>query len=108
MSETPIDFGVVREPMYKYSKMAQDRFLQMPEFAFMFVHFAKSAEGQKFAMTKFAENKDKDFAPRMSVEIDCLCKEAQENLMANNSATAKTMKDYMLKFWLKHGKIYEL
>lgn len=40
LANTPVDFSVVREPMYKYSRVAQDRFFKLPEFAFLFAFFA--------------------------------------------------------------------
>lgn len=36
-----VDFQVVREPMYKYSKLAQVRFFEYAPFAFLFAWFAK-------------------------------------------------------------------
>lgn len=44
----PVDFSIVREPMYKYSRAAQDRFFELPEFAFLFAYFAKSKHSQNF------------------------------------------------------------
>ena len=34
-----IDFAVVREPMYKYSRVAQDKFFDYATYAFMFAWF---------------------------------------------------------------------
>ena len=40
ISEVPIDFSLVRDTMYKYSKKAQERFFAYPFFAFLFAWFA--------------------------------------------------------------------
>jgi len=37
-----LDFTIVRDTMYKYSKKAQDRFFSNHFLAFLFVHFASS------------------------------------------------------------------
>ena len=34
-----IDFSIVREPMYKYSKQAQDKFFNLATYAFLFSWF---------------------------------------------------------------------
>lgn len=69
LEHTPVDFSIVREPMYKYSRLAQDRFFQLPEFAFLFAIFAQTRDAQLFADNKFFENTDARFAPRMRTEI---------------------------------------
>lgn len=38
-----VDFTLVRDTMYKYSKQAQKRFFENPALAFMFAWFATSA-----------------------------------------------------------------
>jgi hypothetical protein len=48
ISDTPIDFSLVRDTMYKYSKRAQERFFSYPIFAFLFAWFAHSQEGLDF------------------------------------------------------------
>ena len=48
LSESPIDFTLVRDTMYKYSKKAQERFFQVPTLAFLFVWFSASQEGMDF------------------------------------------------------------
>lgn len=42
LQEVPLDFEIVRDPMYKYSRTAQNRFFAVPTLAFMFAHFAKN------------------------------------------------------------------
>lgn len=39
LSNLVVDFSVVREPMYKYSKVAQNRFFEFAPFAFLFIWF---------------------------------------------------------------------
>ena len=48
ISEMTIDFSLVRDTMYKYSKKAQEKFFSFPVFAFLFVWFASSNEGIEF------------------------------------------------------------
>ena len=66
--------------MYKYSKVAQERFFGQPCFAFLFAFFAKEDSAIKFAHSKFEENADPKFAPRMAHEIGLMCKEAHNAL----------------------------
>lgn len=58
LADPLIDFATVREPMYKYSKQAQDKFFSLPTFTFLFAWFEASPEGRAFATEKFAENSD--------------------------------------------------
>ena len=44
-----VDFTVVREPMYKYSKTAQETFFDNPTFAFLFAWFAYSPAARQFS-----------------------------------------------------------
>lgn len=75
ISEVPIDFSLVRDTMYKYSKKAQERFFSYPFFAFLFAWFAQSPEGIQFTYSKFAE-KGQEYFHRMKKEIDELRDEA--------------------------------
>ena len=52
-----IDFSIVRDVMYKYSKKAQDRFFSYPIESFIFAAFALSDEGLNF-MQKKPDNVD--------------------------------------------------
>ena len=47
-----IDFSIVRDVMYKYSKKAQDRFFAHPIEAFLFSAFSLSDEGLSFLKSK--------------------------------------------------------
>jgi hypothetical protein len=48
-----LDFSLVRDTMYKYSKKAQDRFFKNSFLAFLFIGFASSQEGIIFINEKF-------------------------------------------------------
>ena len=58
-AEGIIDFTVVRDVMYKYSKKAQERFFASPNEAFLFAAFSLSDEGFKF-MAEKPDNKGDD------------------------------------------------
>lgn len=78
--------------------MAQDRFLKVPQFSFLFAFFARNEKAKEFALQKFNENKDKAFTPRMLLEMNCLMQEAQQVLQRNkNSAVGRTMHEYLQK-----------
>ena len=47
-----VSFEVVREPMYKYSKQAQERFFEHPAFAFLFLWFGSNPDALAFADQK--------------------------------------------------------
>ena len=81
--------------MYKYSRLAQDRFLSIPQFAFLFIFFAKSAKAQQFAVAKFRENRDKDFPGRMQAEIESLCGEAYLTLGKSQQSVNKPLREYL-------------
>lgn len=51
-NENSIDFSIVRDVMYKYSKKAQDRFFAHPIQAFLFATFSLSDEGLQFLKCK--------------------------------------------------------
>ena len=69
LADPLIDFKIVREPMYKYSKQAQDSFFSMPTYTFLFCWFEASPQGRKFAQEKFAENSESRFPERMISEV---------------------------------------
>jgi hypothetical protein len=43
-----LDFTIVRDTMYKYSKKAQERFFKISPLSFLFIAFAASPEGINF------------------------------------------------------------
>jgi hypothetical protein len=47
-----LDFSILRDCMYHYSRKAQDRFFSHAIEAFFFARFAASAEGQNFIKAK--------------------------------------------------------
>lgn len=47
-----MDFSILRDCMYHYSRKAQDRFFGHPIEAYYFAKFAASADGQKFIRAK--------------------------------------------------------
>jgi hypothetical protein len=75
-----VDFAIVREPMYKYSRAAQEKFFDYPTFAFLFAWFSHSPDARKFSDMKFAENEDARYPARMFQEIHFLGSEALEHL----------------------------
>lgn len=75
-----VDFSIVREPMYKYSKNAQEAFFQISTFAFLFVWFTNDAGAKNFAREKFNENPSKTYPSRMEHEISVLGADAAKAL----------------------------
>lgn len=71
-----VDFTIVREPMYKYSRSAQEKYFDYPTFAFLFAWFASSPEAHKFSEDKFSDNNDPRYPTRMFQEINLLASEA--------------------------------
>ena len=69
MADPLVDFSIVREPMYKYSKQAQDRFFSLSTYTFLFAWFTEAPEGRNFAVEKFAENEDARHPERMMAEV---------------------------------------
>lgn len=61
-----VSFSVVREPMYKYSKQAQERFFDHPSFAFLFLWFGQNPDALAFADKKNLENPDPRYPARMT------------------------------------------
>lgn len=89
-----LDFTLVRDTMYKYSKKAQDRFLSQPILAYLYIWFAQSPEALEFVYSKFAD-KGADYFKKMRAEIDELQMEAMEYLTQNNSITAKAISKHL-------------
>ena len=55
LRDTIIDFPIVRDPMYKYSIAAQERFLNYPAYSFLFQWFYECPTGKVFAQSKVNE-----------------------------------------------------
>lgn len=71
IAETKMDFSIVRDTMYKYSKKSQEKFFSYPIFAFLFVWFAQSQEGHKFIYSKF-HKKGGEYLKKMKGELEDL------------------------------------
>ena len=61
MEGTNVDFKLIRDPMYKYSKKAEEKFFQNACMAYFFIQFSQSLEGKssiqnKLSRTAKAEN----------------------------------------------------
>jgi hypothetical protein len=64
-----VDFAIVREPMYKYSRTAQEKFFEFPTFAFLFAWFSFSPDARNFSDLKFSENNDPRYPARMLLDL---------------------------------------
>jgi len=80
----PIDYTIVRDVLYKYSKKASDRFIALPAKSFLFATFALSDEGLKFLHAKPDNNDPEklkrlyhDLAELKTSAINCLKRQAQ-------------------------------
>ena len=63
-----IEFNQVRDPMYKYSKGAEKRFMQNAYLAFLLKHFSSSKDGAAFIEEKFG-TKGIEYCNRMMSEL---------------------------------------
>ena len=75
-----IDFTIVRDVMYKYSKKAQDRYFQYPIEAFLFAAFALSDEGLNFLQNKPDNQADPEKLRRLKSDLAELKNQAVESL----------------------------
>ncbi len=71
------DFNQVRDPMYKYSKNAEQAFLTSPYLAYMLKWFSSSAQGSAFVTEKFG-TKGVEYCQRMREELKRLEVKAEE------------------------------
>ena len=53
-----VNFQLVRDSMYKYSKKAEERLFTNPCFAYFFVQFAHSEKGRDYMKNKLAKSED--------------------------------------------------
>ena len=67
-AKAEINFGVVRDVMYKYSKKAQDRYFSFPVESFLFASFALSDEGHSFLQSK-PDNADPEKLKRLKDDL---------------------------------------
>lgn len=75
-----IDFSIVRDVMYKYSKKAQDRFFAHPIEAFLFAAFALSDEGIRFLQSKPDNQGDAHKLQRLQSDLGDLKNQAVDSL----------------------------
>ena len=67
--EEPIEFDIIRDVMYKYSKKAQDKYFAYPVECFMFAAFALSEEGQMYLRNKPDNVKDGEKLAKMLKDL---------------------------------------
>lgn len=79
LAEFNLDFTIVRDTMYKYSKKSQERFLSYPVFAFLLLWFASSPQGLEFLREKYSQ-KGMEYVQRMKEELGDLQKEAAASI----------------------------
>jgi hypothetical protein len=53
---TSVDFSMVRDTMYKYSKKAEERFFSDACFAYFFIQFAKCEQGRSYIENKLGNS----------------------------------------------------
>ena len=82
-----IDFTTVREPMYKYSRQAQNKFFDFSTYAFLFSWFEARPEARAFSQEKFADNENHKYPERMTSEVHQLGIEAERKLHEATSVT---------------------
>lgn len=64
-----IDYSIVRDPMYKYSKVAQENFFKVPVLTFLFGWFCASNQGQEFMVQRSSDSSQcADFGQKMLSE----------------------------------------
>lgn len=62
---TSVDFKLVRDTMYKYSKKAEEKFFHNGCMAYFFIQFSQSPQGKSYIQNKLsrtarAENEDNE------------------------------------------------
>lgn len=70
--ELTIDFSVIRDVMYKYSKKAEEKYFQCETESFMFAAFALSDEGVNFLKEKPDNCKDQEKLNRILRDLTSL------------------------------------
>ncbi len=63
--------SIVRDPMYKYSKPAENRFFSVSQLSFLFVIYARNLDAQSFTDEKWGKTQ-----PRVKQEVRTLELEA--------------------------------
>ena len=75
-----IDFSIVRDVQYKYSKKALDRFFSFPLQSFMLAAFALSNDGNRFIKEKSDNVKDPEKLRRILIDLSELKEQAVNSL----------------------------
>jgi hypothetical protein len=75
-----IDFDVIRDPMYKFSRVAQRNYLAIPVLSFLLAWFSRCSPGKQFVADKCAENANSDYEQKLTTEIKEIGQEAMETL----------------------------
>ena len=75
-----IDFNLIRDCMYKYSKKAQDRYFSYPIEAFLFSAFSLSDEGIQFLKSKPDNQGDEIKLLRLKNDLTELKNQAVDSL----------------------------
>jgi len=68
LADENLDFNTIRDVMYKYSKKAQQTFLEQKLLSFLFAWFANNPESLSFIRQKY-ENKGKEYLNKILDEI---------------------------------------
>lgn len=82
-SGSEINFNIIRDVMYKYSKKAQRELLSRPQDAFFLMNFASTQKGRDFIEQKekgCAEQDDQERVKRIFSEIENLTEQAKNTL----------------------------
>ena len=67
---TQVEFSVIRDTMYRYSKKAEEKFFQYPVFAFIFLNFALSKKGIEYTRLKLTKSLREDFGQEIQDELN--------------------------------------
>jgi hypothetical protein len=67
---TQVEFSVIRDTMYRYSKKAEEKFFQYPVFAFIFLSFALSKKGIEYTRLKLTKSLREDFGQEIHDELN--------------------------------------
>jgi len=70
VTNTSVEFSVIRDTMYRYSKKAEEKFFQYPVMAYIFLSFALSKKGIEYTRLKLTKSLRDDFGQEMQTEIN--------------------------------------
>lgn len=93
-----LDFETVRDVMYKYSKKAQERYLESPVECFFLYWFGKSSEGRDFIDKKSDSGQIRDKTDRLHKEMDELQNQALLSLnVEEKSGESNKLKQFIIE-----------